>query len=334
MEEHDLSALESAPDPSGDDASQGATPMTQSCGPEDPDPADGSSPTAEAGADAHAMALALSWRAGYAGSSYAPSAAWPAGAGAPAGVYLPYPPAAGGQDAAAAMHAAHAMHMGAAHMGAAHMGAYGQPGYPGCGPPMAQLVMPMCGRGAALWRAPMAEATLSGYPGMLPGEDDDDDPRLASARKNAWSREEDDILARVVEQYGASKWTKVAAHLPGRMGKQCRERWFNHLTPEVKKGAWSPEEDDLIMRAVQQHGTKWSVIVKQLPGRSDNAIKNRYYSAVRKANRQVRGVGVGLVEIGCVFGGGVGWAVEWVGASQQGVEGAARMGRGGKPAGG
>jgi hypothetical protein len=70
------------------------------------------------------------------------------------------------------------------------------------------------------------------------------------------------------------------------MGKQCRERWFNHLAPSVKKGEWTVEEDMRIMAAVQQHGTKWSVIVKELPGRSDNAIKNRYYSAVRKAHRQ------------------------------------------------
>ena len=69
---------------------------------------------------------------------------------------------------------------------------------------------------------------------------------------------------------------------------QCRERWFNHLAPSVKKGEWTEEEDRLIMAAVKKHGTKWSVIVKDLPGRSDNAIKNRYYSAVRKAFRQER----------------------------------------------
>lgn len=293
MEEHDAdpSTMEGAPDMSGDDA-QGATPMTQACGHDDPYPLDGTSPTLQvkAGADAPAMALASSWRSGYPGSSYtcAPSmlsGAWPGGDAAPAGVYHPYSSVPSGKDAV--MQMAQSLCMGAA-----QMGAYGaaQLGYHNlhCAPAMAQLVLPMCARSPPGWPAPLAEATLSSYAGMPAGDEEDDDLRGASARKNAWSREEDDILARVVEQYGASKWTKVAAHLPGRMGKQCRERWFNHLTPEVKKGEWSPAEDELIMAAVQEHGTKWSVIVKQLPGRSDNAIKNRYYSAVRKASRQVR----------------------------------------------
>ena len=47
----------------------------------------------------------------------------------------------------------------------------------------------------------------------------------------------------------------IAAQLPGRIGKQCRERWFNHLAPEVKKGEWPAEEDRLIMDSVRAHGT-------------------------------------------------------------------------------
>ena len=95
------------------------------------------------------------------------------------------------------------------------------------------------------------------------------------AKKNAWTSEEDIMLARVVEEHGTGQWAHVAAHLPGRMGRQCRERWFNHLAPEVKKGDWSQEEDELIVAYVREHGTRWSIIQKQLPGRSDNSIKNR-----------------------------------------------------------
>ena len=129
------------------------------------------------------------------------------------------------------------------------------------------------------------EANVTGV-GM--GDDDDDGPGGKHCKKNAWTPEEDAILTRIVAEEGAGHWTKVAAHLPHRMGRQCRERWFNHLAPDVKKGYWTAEEDRLILNAVREHGTKWSTIQKQLPGRSDNSIKNRYYSAIRKAQRLER----------------------------------------------
>ena len=100
--------------------------------------------------------------------------------------------------------------------------------------------------------------------------------RSGGGKKNAWTKEEDTILMRVVATEGAGHWTKVAEHLPGRMGRQCRERWFNHLAPDVKKGDWTADEDQRILAAVRRHGTKWSQIQKELPGRSDNSIKNRW----------------------------------------------------------
>ena len=61
-----------------------------------------------------------------------------------------------------------------------------------------------------------------------------DDRGNPNTKKNAWTAEEDLTLARIVEECGPGRWTKVAQQLPGRMGKQCRERWFNHLAPEVR----------------------------------------------------------------------------------------------------
>ena len=104
-------------------------------------------------------------------------------------------------------------------------------------------------------------------------------------KKTSWSKEEDKILTEIVTKNGAARWSHVASHLPGPRGKQCRERWFNHLCPEVKKGSWSAEEDRIIMESVARYGTRWSKIVKLMPGRTDNAIKNRYNSAMRKVKR-------------------------------------------------
>ena len=106
--------------------------------------------------------------------------------------------------------------------------------------------------------------------------------------KRAWTEDEDKMLMETVEKFGAQRWSVIASHLVGRVGKQCRERWFNHLCPEVKKGEWTEEEDRLIAEGVSELGTKWSEIVKRLPGRTDNAIKNRYNSNQRRQLRMQR----------------------------------------------
>jgi hypothetical protein len=80
--------------------------------------------------------------------------------------------------------------------------------------------------------------------------------------------------------------------VPTRTAKQCRERWFNRLCPEIKHEPFAAWEDTFIVEKQKELGNRWSVIARMLPGRSTNAVKNRWYSGL-KATHDGAGRGVG-----------------------------------------
>jgi len=136
------------------------------------------------------------------------------------------------------------------------------------------------------------------------GDEDDDDARDADASDRRrmtyrgtkgvtqqWTREEDDELVALIAKYGAKRWSYIASHMRTRRGKQCRDRYLNHLRPGIKTGEWSAEEEQILIEGHKALGTKWAALAKLLVGRPENAIKNHWHATLRcKTERhKVRG---------------------------------------------
>ncbi|GLT36553.1 hypothetical protein SLA2020_109240 [Shorea laevis] len=102
-------------------------------------------------------------------------------------------------------------------------------------------------------------------------------------RKGLWTEEEDRILSEYVRVHGRGHWNRIPKLTSlKRCGKSCRMRWLNYLSPNVKHGDFSEEEEDLVVRLHKLLGNRWSLIAGRVPGRTDNQVKNFWNTRLRK----------------------------------------------------
>ncbi|KAL1213044.1 Transcription factor MYB93 [Cardamine amara subsp. amara] len=102
-------------------------------------------------------------------------------------------------------------------------------------------------------------------------------------KKGPWTQEEDEKLIDHIEKHGHGSWRALPKQAGlNRCGKSCRLRWTNYLRPDIKRGNFTEEEEQTIINLHSLLGNKWSSIAGNLPGRTDNEIKNYWNTHLRK----------------------------------------------------
>jgi hypothetical protein len=96
---------------------------------------------------------------------------------------------------------------------------------------------------------------------------------------------EDAQIKTLVDAFGERDWYAISLRMPGRTARQCKERWANYLSPSLNTAAWTAEEDNLLIAKQRQHGSRWALIAKFFPNRTDGMVKNRFNRILRRQAR-------------------------------------------------
>jgi hypothetical protein len=110
----------------------------------------------------------------------------------------------------------------------------------------------------------------------------------ALLNRGDWTAEEDAAIEEWVQEKGTKHWVELAANLPNRTPRECRERWEFHFHRDRPSVKWSEFEDAMLIEYQQTLGNRWKLIASELPGRSECAIKSRWNSLMKKRRKQWR----------------------------------------------
>lgn len=106
--------------------------------------------------------------------------------------------------------------------------------------------------------------------------------RKSGTNRRNFTKSEDDLLTKLVNRHGENNWKDIAKEMPNRNTRQCKERWNSYLSPKINHGPWTEEEDRMLIQKHKELGPKWVELSKYFVGRSDNNVKNRWYTHLRK----------------------------------------------------